>query len=110
MTNREPKDKRSTRRKQARKVLFKTGRPFECAYIDPDTGVKCGWKPDPNKPTDRSNNLDGNHRNKNLDDLDPANLEWLCRIHHRKEDRATVKGVAKTEHGEKHYGPGFFQR
>jgi hypothetical protein len=93
-----PLDPRSTYRKQARKVLTKIGRPFRCA--------KCGWAPV--GTLDRKNNLDCNHKNKVLSDLDPSNLEWLCRTCHRAEDRATEKGISKDEHMEKLYGEGFF--
>ena len=113
MASREPKDPRSTNRKRARAVLERIGRPFECECDNPECpkghGMeKCGWKPDPSIPIGRSNNLDANHKNKILADLDPANLEWLCRTCHRFEDRATAKGVMKDEHKEKLYGDGFF--
>lgn len=112
MARGEPKDPRSTYRRRARAVLMKLveqgEREFSCEYIIPETRKRCGWKPDPNLPVGRSNNLDVNHKNKVISDCDPANLEFLCRPHHYEEDRATEKGVSKDEHTKNLYGEGFF--
>lgn len=111
MAKREPKDGRSTYRKRARKVLEREvelgNREFKCEGIL-DSGEVCGWEPDPTKPIGRSNNLDVNHKNKVISDNDPANLEYLCRDCHFREDRATEKGVSKQEHMDKLYPEGFF--
>lgn len=81
-------DPRSTGRKRARKVLFETERPFKCERCGsvPDGVSDAGEIIDVTK-LDRSNNLDANHKNKDWLDNDPANLEWLCRVCHRKSDR-----------------------
>jgi hypothetical protein len=38
--------------------------------------------------------LEANHINKILSDLDPVNLEWLCKSCHKYADSATAKGVS----------------
>jgi hypothetical protein len=45
--------------------------------------------------------LDANHRNKNVLDNDPVNVEWLCRSCHKNYDSQTGKGVSVRgdEHG-----------
>jgi ribosomal protein L37AE/L43A len=90
----EPKDPRSTWRKRARAVLIKVGRPEVCE--------KCGrtnkeeWEDEatggyyPGLGT-----LQANHKNKILEDIDPANLEWLCPSCHKEEDSLTEKGVSR---------------
>lgn len=106
-SNDDVKDPRSTGRKRARKVLFETGRPFlceHCGYI-PDGVNEQGEIVDPQALT-RSNNLDANHKNKNILDNDPSNLEWVCRDCHYKLDRATEKGVSGVEDDQ--YGDAFF--
>ena len=95
----DPVDLRSTGRKRARRVLFKEvdvgNRTFacecnrECVH---HLGSVCGYTP--TGELNRSNNLDVNHINKNLADVDPANLEFLCRKCHLNADRATAKGVS----------------
>lgn len=45
----------------------------------------------------RANNLDANHKNKNLNDCDPANGEFLCRSCHALIDRVTTKGVTNID-------------
>ena len=89
-----PKDARSTQRKRARKVLLESGRDYACEC----TGVPgcehekpCGYSP--NKQS-RSDTLDANHINKNLFDLRPSNLEWLCRGCHKRADKRTERGVS----------------
>jgi hypothetical protein len=39
--------------------------------------------------------LEANHKNKNIMDNDPQNLEWLCPSCHKIEDSKTSKGVSK---------------
>lgn len=100
----EPVDPRSTRRKQARKVLFKSG----CAYIcgEPHLEHGCGKSPS-HLPKDAPQDLElapkemrtvsglqANHRSKNIDDNDIANLEWLCPSCHKIVDSQTEKGVS----------------
>lgn len=84
------KDWRSTGRKRARAVLQKLvdsgDREYCCA--------KCGWTPDIQS---RSSSLDVNHINKDVTDVDPVNLEYLCRPHHYEADRATAKGISTVE-------------
>lgn len=95
---REPKDPRSTWRKRARAVLQRQGRLEHCECKDSHSwhaGRLCGWKPE--GPTHRGNQLDVNHINKVLSDIDPANLEALCRRCHREKDRRTAKGVAEDQ-------------
>jgi hypothetical protein len=99
-----PLDPRSTQRKRARKVLFKTGRPYICAEIVKDTG-SCGQSPIDGLPPDAPKHLElgpqtlnsglqANHINKNIMDNDPANLEWLCAKCHKNKDKKTSKGVS----------------
>ena len=78
------KDPRSQCRKRLRAALLASDKPFECA--------KCGWAPTP--PLTRTNNLDANHISKDIYDCDPANGEWLCRLHHKQADMKTEKGVS----------------
>lgn len=84
----EIQDARSTGRKRARIVLLKAVADglieFKCN--------KCGVEPV--GELTRSNNLDAQHKNKNVLDCDLANLEWLCRSCHKKEDSQTEKGVS----------------
>lgn len=84
----EVKDLRSTGRKRARVVLLKAVADgmirFECN--------RCQWCPE--GELTRSNNLDANHINKNLEDIDLANLEWLCRSCHKLADSVSAKGVS----------------
>lgn len=98
----EPEDPRSTWRKRARKVLLQLvadgERSYHCEYVS-ESGEVCGWFPGEQS---RSDSLDVNHINKILSDLDPSNLEFLCRVHHLLRDRASGKGV--TLHGEKDFG------
>lgn len=103
-SDKEPVDARSTGRKRARAVLLKLveegEREFacECEEESHDWHVdRCGWKPDPNKPLGRDNNLDVDHQNKNWLDNDPSNLSFLCRKCHRALDRSTAKGVSRVE-------------
>lgn len=98
-----PKDPRSTQRKRARKVLFRTGRPFICADENCGRSPKDGLPKDapkhlelgPIDPTMRE--LQANHINKNIMDNDPVNLEWLCPLHHKRKDMQTEKGVSLVE-------------
>ena len=41
--------------------------------------------------------LEANHKNKNIMDNDPQNLEWLCPRDHKLEDSKTEKGVSKIQ-------------
>jgi hypothetical protein len=99
----EPKDLRSTGRKRLRAVLLKEvaegRREFicECKRLDHKRhlGRVCDWVP--SGSTSRSNNLDCNHINKNLNDCDPANGEFLCRSCHALVDRETEKGVSSVD-------------
>lgn len=105
-----PKDPRSTQRKRARKVLFRTGRPYRCE----EEG--CGRSPITGLPADAPRHLElapvadrtlkelqANHINKNIMDNDPVNLEWMCPLHHKRKDLKTVKGVSMIE-DEQGYG------
>lgn len=38
--------------------------------------------------------LQANHKNKILSDIDPANLEWLCPSCHKVKDTMTEVGVS----------------
>lgn len=91
-TLKEPKDPRSTYRRRARKILLKLVEEGERVY----QCTTCGYVPSiPWNISSRSGDiLDANHRNKTLSDLDPANLEWLCRPCHLKADRSTAKGIS----------------
>jgi hypothetical protein len=96
------KDPRSTGRKRARALLLKLveegEREYACEYVGEDGSI-CGYKPSiPYTQKSRSGDiLDANHKNKNWLDNDSANLEWLCRPHHYKKDRATEKGVSSVD-------------
>lgn len=100
----EVRDPRSTGRKRGRKVLQNSGRPYECECRDSShvwhEGT-CGWKPESQS---RSETLDVNHKNKNLLDNDPVNLEWLCRRCHKAIDSRTEKGVMHEDERDKLYG------
>lgn len=95
-----PKDIRSTQRKRARKVLERTGRPYICGYRSDGTvaDYACGRSPSvPDAPGGcypGIRTLQANHINKNLMDIDPVNLEWLCPSCHKEIDSTTEKGVS----------------
>lgn len=117
-----PKDPRSTQRKRARKVLFKSGRPYVCeGYIKYDfeneisTKVICGKSPKslpPDAPKDLElapvelrtvTGLQADHENKNIMDNDLANLSWKCPSCHKISDSQTGKLVS-TKGDEFNYG------
>lgn len=92
-----PKDPRSTQRKRARAVLVKVGRPLVCA--DCSKPEKTKTDPDYNG---RIHALEVNHKDKNIMNNDPINLEYLCSHPcHKKKDSQTAKGVAveEVDHG-----------
>lgn len=99
-----PKDPRSTGRKRGRAVLERTGRPYWCR--------RCGRSPtEKNAPGGlhpAMSPLQVQHKNKNVLDNDPANLEWLCASCHKIEDSKTAKGVSTIEN-EFGYGLGLPQ-
>lgn len=104
MARRKPKDARSTGRRRGRAVLEKTKRPYKCGCKNAAHSWhdgKCGFVP---KAQSRSDTLDVNHKNKNILDNDPANLEWLCRKCHKNEDMQTKKGVMSDKAEEALYG------
>lgn len=86
----EPMDPRSTWRRRAQKILEEVGRPYYCEH--------CGKVP---QTRGRSQGLEVNHVNKVLSDIDPVNLEYLCKSCHKKADQVTGKGVSPKgdEHG-----------
>lgn len=98
-----PKDIRSTGRKRGRAALFRVRRIYACRVC----GITSSSKP-PDAPKnfdefwpiyDNSvhttpSALQCNHINKNLLDVDPVNLEWLCAKHHKLEDSVTEKGIS----------------
>lgn len=106
-------DERSTGRKHARLAMYKVLQSEELPYACQYPG--CGKGPSalpPTVPADirlpseelRQGTdflLEVNHKNKVLTDVDPNNLELLCKPHHRETDSATEKGVStvKDEHG-----------
>jgi hypothetical protein len=102
MTSSVPKDIRSTGRKRARAVLFKTKRLYACAICNVTTSLRPPEAPidfEEFWPTsfetlvpDIPHALHANHINKNLLDVDPANLEWLCPKCHKKKDLQTSVG------------------
>lgn len=99
-----PKDARSTGRRRGRASLKKAGRPYECECIRDDHSWhegKCGYTPEKQS---RSDTLDVNHKNKNILDNDPANLEWLCRTCHKAIDSQTGKGEMSDEAESSLYG------
>lgn len=83
-----PVDLRSTGRKRARSILLKAVEQELVAFAC----NQCGWTPI--GKLSRSNNLDVNHINKNLEDVDLANLEFLCRKCHKEKDSQTERGVS----------------
>lgn len=88
------RDKRSTGRKRGRAVLKRLTEAGERTY----TCDTCGYVPEKGlEESSRSGGLDCNHKNKNIMDCDPANLEWACRKCHYAKDRATEKGVSSLE-------------
>ena len=88
------KDKRSTGRKRGRAVLVKLTLAGERSYVCAD----CGLIPEKGvEESSRTGGLDCNHKNKNIMDCDPENLQWLCRVCHYKADRATAKGVSSVD-------------
>lgn len=100
-----PEDARSTGRKRGRKALEESGRPYKCECgekHDWHLGVdQCNYTP---QKQSRSDTLDVNHRNKNILDNNPANLEWLCRRCHKAIDSRTEKGVMHEESWGELYG------
>lgn len=99
---REPKDPRSTGRKRGRRVLEKTDRDYRCECPGGCGSKKCSATPESicgytPMVQGRADTLDVNHKNKNVLDNDPANLEWLCRPCHRAKDRRTAKGEEHAE-------------
>lgn len=108
------KDPRSTGRKRGRKALQKSGRLYRCACTGCNSvrcGARfssqelCGYSP---QEQGRSDTLDVNHKNKNVLDNDPVNLEWLCRACHKMKDKRTEKGVAHDEETAKLYDNDLF--
>lgn len=101
-----PKDARSTGRKRGRKALFNVGREYSCECVEDHEwhDGRCGYSP---KEQSRSDTLDVNHKNKNVLDNDPVNLEWLCRRCHKEIDSRTAKGVARKEESDLMYEGGF---
>lgn len=106
--DKEPKDKRSTRRKQARWVLFQAQVPYMCnkckgiPYEIPKDVPKVCWRSLANAENPIIGSLQANHKNKDLDDLDLVNLEWLCPSCHKIADSETPPGVSpkgEDEHG-----------
>lgn len=102
-----PKDPRSTQRKRARKVLFKSSRDYICEDcgcspvglpIDAPKHLKLAPK---EKRTVSS--LQADHKSKNIMDNDPANLAWKCPRCHKLSDSKTKKGVISENFG---YGLG----
>lgn len=71
-------------RQRARKHLLATDTPYECAV--------CGYAPETNS---RSTSLEVNHKNKVLEDNDPANLEWLCKTCHKEADTKRFEETQK---------------
>jgi hypothetical protein len=100
----EPKDPRSTYRRRAQRVLRTLGRHYFCGsigYGDDDYEVNehgCGRSPTlddaPGGCYPGVGTLQVNHINKVLEDLDPANLEYLCASCHKEIDQTTEKGVS----------------
>lgn len=95
MDEQEYLDPRSTYRKQARRILIALTEAGEREY----RCVDCGHVPEIHysTPSRSGDILDANHINKRWNDLDPANLEWLCRVCHYAKDRSTEKGVSPVE-------------
>lgn len=91
----DPLDPRSTYRKRARRILISLCEAGERAYVCNE----CGHIPEIHysTPSRSGDILDANHINKIWSDLDPANLEWLCRVCHYAKDRSTEKGVSPVE-------------
>lgn len=110
----EVEDPRSTGRRRGRAVLVREGLPYWCGS-NRDGGVDshgCGRSPTATDAPGRSgeagsgyfpgmSQLQVNHKNKNVMDNDPANLQWLCPGCHKKVDSVTEKGVSTKgdEHG-----------
>jgi hypothetical protein len=96
----DPVDPRSTWRKRARAVLKREGFPYFCgATRDHDISEwGCGRSPSyddaPGGTYPGMGELQANHKNKILSDIDPANLEWLCASCHKEKDSLTEKGVS----------------
>lgn len=107
--DKEPKDLRSTGRKRARKVLFETERPYCCRIcgvttINPPPDAPANFEefwPEARRELESTYSLQAQHINKQLMDVDPVNLEWLCASCHKLEDSQTSKGVSliEDEHG-----------
>lgn len=88
-------DPRSTYRKRARRILIGLVEAGEREY----RCESCGYVPEiPWTVPSRSGDiLDADHKNKNWADLDPANLQWLCRKCHYAKDRSTPRGISPVD-------------
>jgi hypothetical protein len=103
MARKVPVDPRSTQRKRARRLLFKSGRPYICE--------RCGKSPkllppDAPKSLDLApvgkrlvKQLEANHKSKNIMDNDLSNLQWLCSSCHKLTDNKVTKGKAIDDFG-----------
>lgn len=108
---RESKDIRSTGRKRLRKALLDAQVPYMCRACN-RTNKKDGelvdgipvYVPENARYFAGLASLQANHKNKNLEDCDPANGEWLDPSCHKEEDQKTEKGVSSQ--GDE-YGYGF---
>ena len=96
------KDWRSTGRKRGRRTLIRLvaagERKYACEICDYVPSIP--W----DQPSRGGDILDCDHRNKDYRDNDPANLRWLCRDCHKREDSQT--GVGENPLGPDQHGYG----
>lgn len=95
-------DWRSTGRRKARRVLYRSYTVYKCNYpgcgltsTEPPSDAPKHFEeiwPSENRVLDYP--LQANHKTKDLTQNDESVLEWLCAPHHKLIDSQSAKGVS----------------